>query len=172
MNKLKFEIGSVYMEYKIDRMNYARAKQISEWVYLEPYSIYNMDGSDGCINELLDGLYYTVTDDKNNLIGYYCFGEAAQVPTGRKFGVYDDKGKTDIGLGMNPNLCGKGFGYEFLKNGMEFANNELSVKGFRLTVATFNQRAIIVYRRLGFREVASFKRVMENNSIEFIVMIR
>lgn len=152
-------------------MNYDNANQISKWVYQEPYSIYSMAGSDECIKELLDGLYYTVTDDKNNLVGYYCFGDAAQVPVGRQFGVYSDNDKTDIGLGINPNLCGKGLGYDFLEKGMSFARNQLSMKEFRLTVAVFNQRAIKVYERLGFRKVASFKRVMENSTIEFIVMI-
>jgi [ribosomal protein S18]-alanine N-acetyltransferase len=159
------------MEFIIEKMNYDRAKQISEWAYQEPYSIYCMDGSDECINELLDCLYYTVTDDKNNIVGYYCFGEAAQVPVGRQFGVYSDNDKTDIGLGINPNLCGKGLGYDFLKNGMSFASDQLSIKEFRLTVAVFNQRAIKVYERLGFRKVASFMRAIENSTIEFIVMI-
>jgi RimJ/RimL family protein N-acetyltransferase len=159
------------MELFIKQMNYNEAKQISEWVYEEPYSIYSMDESDNCIKELLNGYYFSVIDSENNLIGYYCFGESAQVPVGNQFGVYDSRDIIDIGLGIKPNLCGQGLGLDFFSNGLDFARNKLSAKGFRLTVASFNERAIKVYEKLGFRKVNSFKRVSENGEIEFWVMI-
>ena len=65
-----------------------------------------MDGSDDSIYEILNEKYFSVTDKENNLIGYYCFGVAAQVPAGNKFGVYNCKENIDIGLGIKPNLCG------------------------------------------------------------------
>ena len=163
--------GGFSMELNIKQMNYNEAKQISKWVYKEPFSIYSMDESDSCINELLNGYYFSVSDKENNLIGYYCFGESAQVPAGNRFGVYDSKDITDIGLGIKPNLCGKGLGLNFFSSGLEFARNKLSSKVFRLTVATFNQRAIKVYERIGFKKVNSFERISESGKIEFWVMI-
>ena len=159
------------MELFIKQMNYNEAKQISVWVYEEPYSIYSMDESDNCIKELLNGYYFSVSDSENNLIGYYCFGESAQVPVGNQFGVYDSRDIIDIGLGIKPSLCGQGLGLNFFSNGLDFARNKLSAKGFRLTVASFNKRAIKVYEKSGFRKVNSFKRVSENGEIEFWVMI-
>lgn len=159
------------MELNIKQMNYDEAKQISKWVYKEAYSIYSMDGSDNCIGELLNGTYFSVSKEENNLIGYYCFGESAQVPVGNQFGVYDCEDITDIGLGINPNLCGQGLGLEFFSSGLDFARNNLSAKGFRLTVATFNQRAIKVYQRAGFEKVNSFERITETGKIDFWVMI-
>lgn len=88
-------------------MNYKEAKEISNWHYKEPYSIYSIEDSEEDINELLNGYYYSVSDTNNNLIGYYCFGEAAKVPAGNKFGAYNLIDHTDIGLGINPDLCGK-----------------------------------------------------------------
>lgn len=158
------------MALNIKQMNYDNAKLISKWIYQEPYSIYSMDGSDNCINELLNDDYYSVSDDENSLIGYYCFGESAQVPAGKQFGVYDDKGITDIGLGIKPNLCGKGLGFNFLCNGLDFARNMLSAKGFRLTVATFNKRAIKVYEKAGFRKINSFERISGAGKMDFSVM--
>ena len=159
------------MESNIKQINYDEAKQISKWIYQEPYSIYGMNGSGDCIKELLEWLYYLATDNAGNIVGYYCFGEPAQVPVGKQFGVYDYKDIMDIGLGINPNLCGMGLGYNFLRNGLDFARNQLSAREFRLTVASFNQRAIKVYERLGFKRVASFERGSEVNKIEFYVMI-
>lgn len=160
------------MDVTIKHMNYDEAKQISKWIYKEPYSIYSMDGSDNCINELLNGTYFSVFDKENNLIGYYCFGESAQVPVGNEFEVYRCNDITDIGLGIKPNLCGQGLGLEFLSNGLNFAKNKLSAKGVRLTVATFNQRAIKIYKRAGFEKVHSFERISETGKINFWVMIK
>ena len=77
----------------------------------------------------------------------------------------------DIGLGINPDFCDQGLGEAFLKVGLSFARNELYAKKIRLTVATFNKRAIKVYQRVGFRKVSSFKRVSHASMIEFDVMI-
>jgi hypothetical protein len=90
-------------------MRHDEAKQISRWIYEEPYSVYSMDESDNCIKELLNGNYFSALDNKNNLVGYYCFGESAQVPIENQFGVYESRGITDIGLGIKPNLCGQGY---------------------------------------------------------------
>ena len=159
-----------YMELKIARMHYNEAKQISKWIYKAPYSIYSMDGSDDCITELIQGNYYSVTDENNLLIGYYCFGESAQVPAGKQFGVYDSNDLTDIGLGINPDLCGQGLGLDFFREGLVFARTHLSAKRFRLTVAAFNQRAINVYQKAGFEKSDSFTRLAENSKTEFLVM--
>lgn len=159
------------MEPNIKQMNYNEAMQISKWVYKEPYSIYSMDGSDNCKSELLNGTYFSVSERENKLLGYYCFGESAQVPVGNKFGVYDCKDITDVGLGINPKLCGQGLGLKFFSSGLDFARNNLSAKEFRLTVATFNQRAIKVYQRAGFEKVNSFERKTETGKIDFWVMI-
>ncbi len=159
------------MELNIKQMNYDEAKQISKWIYQEPYSIYSMDGSDNCIGELLNGTYFSASDEENNLIGYYCFGESAQVPVGNQFGAYDCKDITDIGLEINPNLCGQGLGLKFFSSGLDYARNNLSAKRFRLTVATFNQRAIKVYQKAGFEKINSFDRITETGKIDFWVMI-
>lgn len=160
------------MKMSIKSMNYDEANQISKWIYEEPYSIYSMDGSYDCIDELLNGKYFLVVDKENTIIGYYCFGESAQVPVGNKFGVYNCKDIVDIGLGIKPNLCGQGLGLKFLCNGLNFAKNKLSAKKVRLTVATFNQRAIKTYKNAGFEKMYSFERVSDIGKIEFWVMIK
>lgn len=159
------------MKLNIKQMNYEEAKQISRWIYKEPYAIYSMDESENCISELLNGYYYSASDIEDNLVGYYCFGKSAQVPAGNQFGVYDFEDITDIGLGIKPNLCGQGLGEKFFNSGLDFARNKLSAKEFRLTVASFNQRAIKVYQRVGLKKVNSFERISEFGKIEFEVMI-
>lgn len=158
------------MKFSISQMNYEVASEISKWIYEEPYSIYSMDGSDGCIDELLNGYFFFVSDEESNLLGYFCFGQSAKVPVGNQFGVYTDDDIIDIGLGIKPSLCGQGLGFDFLSHCLEFAKNKLAAKRFRLTVASFNERAIKIYERIGFKKVHSFIRVSENGEMEFFVM--
>jgi RimJ/RimL family protein N-acetyltransferase len=158
------------MKMKIKRMSAREAKQIAAWTYPEPYSLYNMDESETCLKELMNGSYFTVLDGENTLLGYCCFGEPAIVPAGRQFGVYNDDEFTDIGLGMKPGLCGQGLGFDFLANCLAFASKEYKAKRFRLTVAAFNERAIKVYKHMEFRKAGSFIKASEDGDMEFWVM--
>lgn len=159
------------MDYVINEMNKLSAKEISRWKYEKPYSIYSMNGSEEQINEFMSGSYYSVFKN-NELVGYFCFGESAQVPIGNKVNAYDDKTFLDIGLGLKPELCGNGYGLSFLECGLNYASNKFSINKFRLTVATFNQRAIKVYKKIGFKKNnVSFIKKGEKNDIKFIVMI-
>jgi [ribosomal protein S18]-alanine N-acetyltransferase len=159
------------MDLIIKQMNYEEAEHISLWHYEEPYSMYNMDGSEDCIKELLNGFYYSALSKDGQIVGYFCFGESAQVPAGNQFGAYDSKDMVDIGLGMNPELCGQGAGSEFLSEGIRFAKENLKVNRFRLTVAAFNKRAVNVYKRVGFKEHMAFVRSSDKSNLEFIIMI-
>ncbi len=158
------------MDFQICEMTTAYAIEISTWTYQEQYQIYSMDNTDECRSELLGGEYYAVIDSIGELVGYFCFGEAAQVPIGRTFGVYSTIKYKDIGLGMKPQFCGQGKGYDFISAGICFAKCELSASELRLTVARFNQRAIKVYDKIGFREKYSFVREANNEKTEFLVM--
>ncbi len=156
------------MKYIIGLMKAEDAKKVSKWTYQNEYSIYSMDDSAALLDELLDGSYYSVKD-KSELIGYFCFGKTAQVPAGHEYGAYSDSDCIDIGLGMKPELCGKGLGLSFLLSGIEFAKKEFGIDQLRLTVADFNVRAIRVYERVGFVTVNSFTR--KSDDIKFNVMI-
>ncbi|QTM99221.1 GNAT family N-acetyltransferase [Sediminibacillus dalangtanensis] len=148
----------------IDALSEDCAREISSWQYEKPYDLYSHDGSPALIKELLNGSYYGATVNES-LIGYFCFGESAQVPAGKKEGFYDGTA-LDIGLGLRPNLTGKGLGTSFLTRGMEFGIKTFQPRIVRLTVAAFNQRAVTVYQRVGFTIQGAFM----NNNIEFIVM--
>lgn len=160
------------MKYNIGQMTYNQVIEILTWKYEGDYSIYNMDNSEEEIKELLNGTYYSAIDEQNNLFGFYCYGSSAQVPIGWELGAYDASDVLDIGLGMRPDLCGRGLGYEFMQQGMDFAVKQFDIKSLRLTVAAFNKRGIKVYERAGFEKVSSFERVSNNESIIFDVMVK
>jgi ribosomal-protein-alanine N-acetyltransferase len=57
---------------------------------------------------------------------------------------------------MRPDLTGRGLGEDFVRAGLRFARETYSPPAFRLTVASFNRRAIRVYQSAGFEAVETF----------------
>ncbi|WP_273327282.1 GNAT family N-acetyltransferase [Vallitalea guaymasensis] len=158
------------MKYYVYDMNRKYAELISNWTYEQPYNIYSGDGSNEYMDELLVGSYYTVLNEKDDIIGFYCFGKAAQVPAGNEYGAYEKTNFLDVGLGIRPDLCGKGIGYDFMVKQLEYAQSKLTSENFRLTVADFNKRAIKLYEKLGFVKTMTFKRKGQNGEMEFLIM--
>ena len=136
------------------------ASQIQKWTYAAPYDFYNQSPSEEGIDELMT---YQAILESHELIGFYCIGSPAQVPNST-YPYSSDF--TDIGLGMRPDLTGQGYGKSFVTYVVERAAEQ--GKPLRLTVASFNERAIHLYETLGFHTITSFER----NGVPFQVMVR
>jgi len=139
---------------QITDMTKKYADLISEWKYDGIYSFY--DHNKDNIDDFMNGKHFACTDMSGELIGYFCFGEDARIPTIEE-NVYDDD-FIDIGLSLKPNLCGNNLGLSFLNEGLKYAGELYNTSNFCLSVASFNERAIKVYKRAGFyveREVTN-----------------
>src|SRR5262249_4505519 len=77
-----------------------------------------------------------------------------------------------IGLGMRPELIGKGLGLSFVEAGLAFARTRFRPARFRLDVAAFNQRAYTVYERAGFRPQRTFERTEHGRRYSYVEMSR
>lgn len=152
--------------YKIEAMTLKNAEQISMWKYPCEYSIYSFENSRETILELMNGEYFSCINAQNDLTGYFCFGESAQIPTETK-DIFDDSAK-DIGLGLSPELCGHGYGKAFLESGMMYAKRHLNADKLRLVVAEFNKRAMNLYQNCGFSTVDYIEH--QKSKTKFIVM--
>ncbi|MFF3102514.1 GNAT family N-acetyltransferase [Viridibacillus arvi] len=150
------------MGYRFEIMTQEQAEEIAfNWHYDAEYSFYDMEADKEDLVEFLDpnkrgDSNFVVTKD-NDIIGFFSFNQV-------------DINTIDIGLGMRPNLTGNGNGLEFLKAGIEFAELKYTPQNIMLSVATFNQRAIKVYRKIGFEEVDTFMQNTNGNSFEFLKM--
>jgi len=151
------------MEFSIRTMKPEDASVIVEWHYPDPYSFYDMTADEDDLREFLDfenwkkDSKYAVCDGKDNLVGFFSFD--------------DDNGIVDIGLGLRPDVTGNGLGTEFVQAGLSFARDKFRPNHFRLAVATFNQRAIKVYERVGFSPIRKFMNNTNGGTYEFLEMI-
>jgi ribosomal-protein-alanine N-acetyltransferase len=118
-------------------MNDEEARAVVSWRYETPYDFYDMANDPEGPEELLgpperrEG-YYAVRSD-GELVGFFSFGPGGQLPSFD----YADDGSLDIGLGLRPDLTGKGLGLESLLGGLEFGRRHFTPAGFRrVTVFT------------------------------------
>ena len=143
----------------------ADARSILEWRYNPPYDWYNPPPlSDEAVANLINPNWqFHSIKSGNTLIAYASFGNDGRV-TG---GDYSDPA-IDIGLGLAPALTDRGLGAIVLQAILEFAKTTFPNPAARLTVARFNQRAIRLYDRAGFKLTQEFS----HERVAYWVMVR
>ena len=149
--------------YRFRQMEDAEATQISGWHYEPPYDFYDATSDQDDLEELLDpnrrkDAYFSVFDEGGVLVGFFQFER--------------DNKTVDIGLGMRPDLTGRGLGIGYLLAGLEFARRRFSPERFTLSVATFNERAILVYERAGFTRYTVYRHNTNGGEYLFLSMAR
>jgi ribosomal-protein-alanine N-acetyltransferase len=148
---------------RIGPMTQADAEAIARWRYEPPYDFYDADADHRDLAELLDpelrgDRYFSARDASDELVGFFGIG-------------YDD-GVVGIGVGLRPDLTGRGLGLGFLEDGLAFAKERYAPERYRLSVAEFNQRAITVYERAGFVETRSYVHETNGRVFRFVDMER
>lgn len=146
------------------QLSQEEAETISEWRYPEPYSFYNWTADPDDLRELLDPslrgeAYWAVKNEAGELVGHFSFKPK-------------DEQTVEIGLGLRPDLIGRGLGGSFLAAGLEFAQTQFAPARFVLSVATFNERAIKVYERAGFARERIYMHTTAGREWEFLDMSR
>jgi ribosomal-protein-alanine N-acetyltransferase len=121
-------------------------EEFCSWTYPEPYERYSLDSS--AIPYFLtlledpQGSLTMITDPSGQLIAYVTTGPDARVPGGD----YADE-LLDIGLGIRPELTGRGLGTEIVAKVLGSLEMAFPGLGFRVTIADFNLRAQKVWMR-------------------------
>jgi ribosomal-protein-alanine N-acetyltransferase len=151
------------MQFRFELMNETYAHTIANWHYEGIYAFYDMDQDIEDLEELLDphnwtGKYCAVVDERGELVGFFCFEKE------------DDA--VVIGLGLKPDYTGEGLGQAFVEAGLEYAKQRFDPVRFRLSVATFNRRAIRVYEKVGFKPDGTFIDEASGSQHEFLRMVR
>jgi RimJ/RimL family protein N-acetyltransferase len=140
---------------RIEPATSALFAEAAAWRYPPPYDFYYDDGVPPNNPER----YYSARDDTGAVVGWFYFEESGDA-------VF-------YGLGMRPDLTGQGLGLDFVRAGIDFAEDLLGRRRFVLDVAEFNERALRVYERAGFRTTGSHLRSFERwGDVRFIDMER
>ena len=146
------------------QMDDADANEVARWRHDPPYDFYDStaDPAELLHQERRRGVYFSVLDGENRLAGFFQF---------EKFERKD--GTVEVGLGLGPDLTGKALGARFVPSGLAFARARFSPQRFTLSVATFNERAIGAYERVGFRRGGVYTRETDGGEeYEFLPMWR
>jgi len=149
--------------FTFSQLSQQEAEAIAEWHYPEPYSFYDWKADPDDLRELLDpalrgDAYWAVRDDRGELVGHFSFK-----PSG---------GTLEIGLGLRPDLTGRGLGAAFLAAGLDFGRERFAPEQFMLAVAIFNQRAITLYERAGFTRKRTYVHSTNGGEWQFLEMSR
>ncbi|MCR8850322.1 GNAT family N-acetyltransferase [Rossellomorea sp. SC111] len=150
------------MSYSFQVMTQKQAEHIANtWKYDGEYSFYDLTEDEEDLAEFLD-------ENQRGSSTFSVFQE------GKKVGFYSFQvlpdGTVDIGLGMEPSITGKGHGKRFTESGLKFAQAKYSPDAFSLSVATFNERAINVYKKVGFKALETFTQETNGSRYEFLKM--
>jgi len=146
----------------IAQMTQAEAETIADWRYEPPFDFYDTRADEEQVEHLLDAerrsdRAFSVRDEGGDLVGFFTFTPA-------------DDGAIVVGLGLRPDLTGRGLGHSFVEEGLAFARGRFAPERFRLSVAEFNRRAIKVYARVGFARTRSFVHETNGGVFSFVEM--
>jgi RimJ/RimL family protein N-acetyltransferase len=126
---------------------------MESWRYEPEYAFYDGDQEPVLNPER----FYEALDEDGSLVGFYYFQKKGDA--------------LEIGLGMRPELAGRGLGLEFFQAGVEFGRERYRAARIILAVAAFNERAVKVYERGGFRISGRHMRHFDRwGDVEFIDM--
>jgi [ribosomal protein S18]-alanine N-acetyltransferase len=148
---------------RIVPMSAPYAVAITAWRYPPPYDCYDMTGVDPDFLASPASGFFALLDG-NELIGFRSFGQDGQVP-----GWDYDETALDTGGGLRPDLTGRGLGRQAIRTGLDFGRSRFSPPAFRMTIATFNQRAHRVVEALSFRKAGSFQGSADGRSYEVLL---
>ena len=152
---------------KIALLSQKNARIIAdEWHYDGQYAFYDMKNDREDYDEIVSpklrkNNYFQVLDKNDNLVAFFCLD-----PDKEK------REQVEIGLGLAPNLTGRGLGSEFMSVIENYVKNNYDYQVIILAVADFNLRAIKVYQTAGYVQTGT-ENVHSNGGIyKFNLMSR
>ena len=142
----------------IQPMSQDSAEQIAAWTYPAPYDFYDMVADEEDLTELLspssrENTYFEVIRN-GALFGFASFQSQNEV--------------LEIGLGMKPDQTGKGLGVNFYQAIEDFARKNFDCQVLQLSVASFNQRALALYQKVGYELVESYQQATNGSLFPFV----
>lgn len=155
------------MEIKLRKLNKEDAKVFFEWAnnpdlikYVGP-----------CLSVSAEDEYKRISEKKNRLVLVI---EAEGKAIGYIYLDIDEKNKkAEFSIAIGEKDCrGKGYGREAAQKALQYAFNELNLNKLFLKVLTFNDPAIRLYERMGFKKEGLLRQdvFLDGEFEDFIIM--
>jgi RimJ/RimL family protein N-acetyltransferase len=127
----------------LEAWNEEYAAQVEAWQYEPPYDFYDAASDPDDVAEMRDPEkwhhFRALVGDDGSLEAFWWLD-----PKEDAF---------EVGLGLRPDLTGRGLGDAIVRAELKYVREHWAPETFRLFVTAWNERAIRLYERLGFREV-------------------
>ena len=157
------------MSFTFHPLDKTSAQTILNWQYEPPFDTYNLASPDpeDTLQYLLEpqNAFYSIYGQNGDLEAFCSFG-----PDGQVSGGDYSAPALDIGLGVRPDLTGRGLGSQYVNAVIDFAHRTYSPDRLRVTIAAFNSRAMRVWEKAGFQVVQKFQGGWTN--MDFVVMTK
>jgi RimJ/RimL family protein N-acetyltransferase len=152
-------------------MDEAGVRELAAWRYEPPYDMYNIPAAPENMLDIIaflvdpENAYVRIDNERGELEAFGCFGLDAQVPGGD----YRDDA-LDLGLGVRPDLTGRGLGAGYALALVEHARAHYALRAVRVTIAGFNVRAQRAWQKAGFVHTQTFAD--DRNGRPYVVLTR
>ena len=149
---------------RIEPWNETYARDVETWTYPPPYDFYDTASDPEDAAAMRDPAkshhFRAVIGDGGELEAFWWLDPK-------------DDDVVEVGLGLRPDLTGRGLGEAVIRAELDYARAEWQPATFRLFVTVWNERAIRLYERLGFHEVGRESRSFPlHGEHEFVRMER
>jgi RimJ/RimL family protein N-acetyltransferase len=150
---------------RIEPWSEVHAREVETWTYEPPYDFYDSASDPDDAAEMRDPAkshhFRALVGDDGELEAFWWLD------------AREDEGAVEVGLGLRPDLTGRGLGEAFIRAELDYVRAEWRPATFRLFVTVWNERAIRLYERLGFREIGRESRSFPlHGEHEFLKMER
>src|SRR6056297_2674392 len=131
-----------------------------DWKYTGKYSFYDMTEDQEDLEVFLDPdnweNKFAVLNKNDELIDFYSYYFKDEIMW--------------IGFGLRPDLTGKGLGESFVKAGIEHGIEKFSYTKdhIMLAVAKFNERALRLYKKIGFKKTREYDQATNGGTYRFV----
>ena len=161
------------MRFAIRSFTQADADEIAGWRYPPPYNVYDLSEDPSMQSEMLDesrwgASWFAVDDAASDALAGFLELVASESESGPGTQV-----AVEVGLGLRPDLTGRGIGAGFVHAALDFSCERWSPISFALDVFPWNERAIRCYERAGFERGEVYdRRFDDGNEVTFLRMTR
>lgn len=128
------------------------ARELATWAYPPPFDLYDAADPATFLTTGAPGEgCYPAVDDDGRLVAFAVLGAEARV-----LGQEPADGVVDVGIGVRPDVTGRGLGGALVGQVVALAAELTGARAARAAVAAFNERSLALCRSAGFEDVRQF----------------